>query len=638
MKFQLLVIGFLLVLCGTLRAQPCDSAAIRKLYSESNLLLSKDLNKALDLALEAWEKSKGCENTVPYYESAISLSRAYYQKDLGDSVISLLQPIIAALPNDAPVFYIASMHQRLSAGYIMISKLEDGLKEGLEALKGFESIKDTARAATVMSNIALVYQQQHNFKQAERYLRMAETKAKPLSSKVALGTIYNTMGILYAEHDQFDSAAKFFELSTAIREKLNDNTAVVWNYNNLGGLYVYMKKYDLGILYLNKALDKFKELGNYDGQTSVVNNLGELYLNLGQYAKAYDYFRYSRQLYEKTHTPEYLEILYTNFASYYKKTGDYKNATLYSDSLVALKDSLYGNRLDQSIAEMQVKFDVEKKDLEIAKHRAELEAKERQAYIKNIVIVSIVALTGLLAALGVVFYRKKRVEQQAKLEAEIASQKEIRTKAILEAEEKERRRIAQDLHDGVGQMLSAAKLNLSNLDSKFPEKNPEQETAMHNALSLLDDSAKEVRAVSHNMMPNTLIKFGLASAIREFITKLGQAPTLKVDLEIVGLDERLENQVETVLYRVIQEIVNNIIKHAQASQIAMQLIRHETEINVMIEDNGVGFDTSGIDSFDGLGLKGIKTRIELLNGSVHFDSAIGRGTTVIIDIPVNPVV
>lgn len=633
MKRFLLAFGCSFILACVLHAQTCDSAAIRKLYSESKILLSKDVNQASALALKAWQKAKACPNTIAYYESAIALSRAYYQKDLGDSAIALLVPVISALPADVPVFYKASMHQRLSAAYIMISELEEGLKEGLEALNGFEAIGDSALAATVLSNIALVYQQQNNFKQAERYLRMAEARAKPLASKVALGTIYNTMGILYAEHEQYDSAAKFFERSTKIREDLHDNTSVVWNYNNLGGLYVYMQKYDLGILYLNKALEKFKELGNYDGQTSVVNNLGELYLNLSNYPKAYEYFTYSRQLYQHTHTPEYLEILYTNFNSYYKKTGDYKAAALYADSLITLKDSLYGNRLDQRIAEMQVKFDVQKKDLEIARNQAELEANERQAYIKNIILGSILALSAALVVIGLLFYRKKRVEQQARLDAEMAAQKELRTRAILEAEEKERRRIAQDLHDGVGQLLSAAKLNLSHLDAKLPQKNTEQETAMHNALSLLDDSAKEVRAVSHNMMPNTLIKFGLASAIREFITKLGNAPSLRVDLEIVGLDERLENQLETVLYRVIQEVVNNIVKHAQASKISMQLVRHEQEVNVMIEDNGVGFDTTSIDDLDGLGLKGIKTRIELLGGTVFFDSAIGRGTTVIIDVP-----
>ena len=184
------------------------------------------------------------------------------------------------------------------------------------------------------------------------------------------------------------------------------------------------------------------------------------------------------------------------------------------------------------MAEMQTKYDVEKKDLELAKNKAEIESNEKQAFIKNIIIASIIALLLLLSIVAILFYRKKQVEQQAKLNAEIAFQKEVRTKAIIEAEEKERRRIAQDLHDGIGQLLSAAKLNLSNLDSNIPNQTVEQKSAMQNALSLVDDSVKEVRAVSHNMMPNTLIKLGLASAVREFITKLGNAPTLKAELEI----------------------------------------------------------------------------------------------------------
>lgn len=328
-----------------------------------------------------------------------------------------------------------------------------------------------------------------------------------------------------------------------------------------------------------------------------------------------------------------LKQAYGKLAEAYELKKDYPSSLKYYQLYASYKDSIYNEENAKQMAEMQTKYDVDKKDLELAKNKAELEAQEKQAFIKNIIIISVVLLLILLSGLGILFYRKKQIEQQAKLDAEIANQKEIRTKAILDAEEKERRRIAQDLHDGVGQLLSAAKLNLSNLDSKLIAQTEEQKAAMQNALNLVDDSVKEVRLVSHNMMPNTLIKLGLGSAVREFITKLGNAPNLKIDLEIVGLDTRLENQVETVLYRVIQEIINNIIKHAKASHISMQLIRHETEMNVMIEDNGIGFDTSRLENFEGIGLKGIQTRIEFLNGSVHFDSSIGRGTTVIIDIP-----
>ena len=139
--------------------------------------------------------------------------------------------------------------------------------------------------------------------------------------------------------------------------------------------------------------------------------------------------------------------------------------------------------------------------------------------------------------------------------------------------------------------------------------------------------------MSHNMMPNTLIKLGLASAIKEFITKIGNVPNLKIDLEIVGLDQRLEENTETTLYRAIQEIVTNIIKHSKANKISIQLIRHDNELSVLIEDNGIGFDTSKINEFEGIGLKNIISRVEFVNGTVNFDSTPGKGTTVVIDVP-----
>ncbi len=635
MKFFLLFIISIFFWVNSFLSQTCDTFAVKKLYKEANKALSQDVGRSYNLALLAYSKTKECKYSVYYFESVISLCKAYYQKDEGDSIIALLLPIANTLPSNTPLAYRAAIHHKLSSAYVMMMQLEPGLKNAFEALKNYEQIKDTANTANILVNIANVYQQQHNFKQADHYLRQAEAKAKLISRKTALGNVYNTMGILYAEHDQLDSAEKFFLQSTFIRETLNDKTSVAWNYNNLGGLYVMLENPQKAILYLEKALAKFKETENLDGQTSVANNLGQLYMQVGNSKKALNYYSYSRGLYAQTNNPDNLENLYTNLSNYYDETGDLKTAFKYSDSLIVLKDSLYGHRLDKSIAEMQVKFDVEKKDLQLARNKAELDAKEQQAFIKNTIIISIVVLFMLLCATGFLFYRKKQVERKAEMNAEIAKQKEIRTRSILEAEEKERRRIAQDLHDGVGQLLSAAKLNLSNLESKLHDQNQEQQMAMQNALSLLDDSVKEVRAVSHNMMPNVLIKLGLASAIREFITKLGNAPTLKVDLEIVGLDARLDNQVETVLYRVIQEIVTNIIKHAEASKISMQLIRHETELNVLIEDNGIGFDSSKVDEFEGMGLKGIKTRIELLAGSVYFDSIVGRGTTVIIDIPIS---
>lgn len=138
------------------------------------------------------------------------------------------------------------------------------------------------------------------------------------------------------------------------------------------------------------------------------------------------------------------------------------------------------------------------------------------------------------------------------------------------------------------------------------------------------------------MMPNALLKSGLVSAVREFINKISSSGSLKINLEIIGLTNRLQQTVETVLFRVLQELINNIIKHAQTTEVSIQLIRHETELTILIEDNGIGFDVEKILGKEGgIGLKNIQSRVTFLNGEVYFDSHINKGTTVTIEIPLN---
>jgi signal transduction histidine kinase len=537
----------------------------------------------------------------------------------------------------------AGIYSNIATVFTRQSKFKEALDLSFKSLKLYEQVGDSANQANILGNIGLLYYTLEQNKQANVFfikgLKLARLCHKALIEAnilIELGGIKFEQGVkndIIVNRKELDSALLYFNNAYEILKEYNAiyNLAVV--NNNIGRIYVHLNDYEKATQYYNEGL-------LYRQQMSDSYGIGLSYLNLGKVSKLQKKYDNSIDFYKKA-IAVFLEInsyidlkqAYGEMSVVYEETKDYHNAMIYHQLYAQYSDSVYNTENAKQMAEMQTKYEVEKKDLELAKNKAEIETKEKQAFVKNIIIIAIIALLALLSIVGFLFYRKKQIEQQAKLDAEIANQKDIRTKAILEAEEKERRRIAQDLHDGVGQLLSAAKLNLSNLESKIAIVTEEQKVAMDNALTLVDDSVKEVRAVSHNMMPNTLIKLGLGSAVREFITKLGNAPTLKVDLEIVGLDTRLDNQVETVLYRVIQEIVNNIIKHAQATQISMQLIRHDTELNVMIEDNGIGFDTNKLDNFEGIGLKGIQTRIEFLNGSVHFDSSIGRGTTVIIDVP-----
>jgi len=278
------------------------------------------------------------------------------------------------------------------------------------------------------------------------------------------------------------------------------------------------------------------------------------------------------------------------------------------------------------MAEMQTVYETEKKQQQI-------NLQQEQLSKKNYLIAGTITVTVLLALLGFSFYRRNRLRQRAKMQAELLKQQELSTRAVIEAEEEERQRIARDLHDGVGQMMSAAKMNLSAFESDMHFSNPEQRNSFEKIIGLVDESCKEIRNVSHNMMPNALLKNSLAIAIRDFIDKM-DSKAIQVHVFTEGLDERLDSNVETVFYRVIQECVNNVIKHADASTLDISVIRDKDGISATIEDNGKGFDTSDSSKFDGIGLKNITTRIEYLKGTVDFDSAIGRGTVVALHVPI----
>ena len=229
-------------------------------------------------------------------------------------------------------------------------------------------------------------------------------------------------------------------------------------------------------------------------------------------------------------------------------------------------------------------------------------------------------------------WSRYRLRKQKEMDEYQAKQQELRFESVIEAEENERKRIASDLHDGVGQTMSAAKINLAALYGDISFSTEEQRNAYEKVVTLVDESCKEVRTVSHNMMPNVLLKSGLANAIRTFVSQI-DGRIIKVNFYSEGLNEKMESNTEVVLYRVIQECVNNVIKHSGANHLDISLIKDEEGISATVEDNGKGFDTSKQETFEGIGLKNIISRIAYLKGTVEWESSPGKGTAVIIHIP-----
>jgi two-component system NarL family sensor kinase len=280
----------------------------------------------------------------------------------------------------------------------------------------------------------------------------------------------------------------------------------------------------------------------------------------------------------------------------------------------------------------RVQYETEKKEQQINLLNKQSTIQNLQLAKKNMTIIVIISIFVLFVVITYLFYNRYRLKQVALLQAAIIQQQDISTKRIIEAEEAERKRIAGDLHDGVGQLFSTVKMNLETLIERFLVNQPDANILAEKTMAMVDESCTEVRSIAHQMMPNALIKSGLVSAIRDFVNKI-HSDRLKISVETKGINERLESSVETVLYRVIQESVNNVIKHAKATTLDILLLCDDQEITVTIEDNGKGFDTNTQSQFKGIGLKNMTSRVEYLKGTVEIASSPGKGTLVAIYVP-----
>lgn len=322
-------------------------------------------------------------------------------------------------------------------------------------------------------------------------------------------------------------------------------------------------------------------------------------------------------------------------SNYNYELKNYKEA--YEKSKLAEKALLLLNLNDNSkdIAKLKVQYETAEKEKNL------LLAEKEKEKNKNIAF----ALAGILllgSTIAILLYkntkRKQRIaEQEREIEIQktekILKEQELNTiDAMLAGQEKERQKLAEDLHDSVGATLAAAKLQFNHLD-----QNRDKLEAMDELFSktgnLLDEAYSEIRAMAHLKNSGVIAKNGLLPALEKLAKNASSTNGLQVTIENFGLEQRFESAQEITIFRVIQELVTNIIKHANATEASISLTPHENELSIIIEDNGKGFNPREVKKQDGMGLSNIERRIEHLEGTMEVDSTPGRGTTILIDIP-----
>ncbi|WP_130733604.1 sensor histidine kinase [Flavobacterium sp. J27] len=402
---------------------------------------------------------------------------------------------------------------------------------------------------------------------------------------------------------------------------------------NLGATYASDKilKLDSALFFYDKAMKVYEQKQLKEYISYIYINRGVVFTKQKKYEKAIASFHKADTVSVQEFKNKNKAIIYDFLANAYKESGDYKNAIAYLEKQKVYQDILDENEQKKAIIEIDTKYKTAEKEKENIALRGVVSQNKMILSILLIILFFSIVI-GFLAFKNIKS-KKKIVEQKKEIEVTnlVNQLKENQLHEIdkmLLVQDKERQKIADELHDNLGSLLTTLKINFETLH--HTEKNT---TLFDKTNQLIDEAYKEVRNIAHLKNIGVIGKEGLLVAVKKMATKMSVPNKIVFTVIPSGLHNRIDNTIEVLLFRIIQELATNCIKHAQASEVNIYMNQYDNEINIMVEDNGKGFYINNIKHNEGIGLKNMERKIEQLSGTFTIDSKIGKGTTIIIDLP-----
>lgn len=554
--------------------------------------------------------------------------------------------------------------------------------QGDSALQNFNTPRANAYKAKIWHNYGVMQQlKDDNKKFADILLNKSIPYAQLSGDSVYLGKCFFDLGLTFKNMGQKDKVEEY--CNTAIKILTNAKAP----YDQLVAVYIMAAENYCLLSKLPQAkvmLDTAKSIlqlfpqsrynADYYASESMYYNIKELYpqalesvnkgvelansLNLSYNANRLLLQKYYAYFGQKNYTKakevlEYLQNqsnfqlgenklqIYSGMAETFAGLGNMANAFLWMKKYKTYSDSLYEVRIKNTINELELKYNEAENKKEISNL---LTQKEKANYViknRNLLIWlfgGASVLLSIITLLALKYYhnnKKLLVQKELNYQQQIKEQKQEQqiqlTKALLQGEEKERKRMAGDLHDGLGGMLSGVKINLSRLVNTNKENS--MNTDLYKVIDQLDTSVTELRRIARNMMPESLLQLGLEASLKDLCHEITGADT-KVDFQSFNISKEIPGEMQVTIYRIIQELVSNAIRHASATEIFIQCSQNENTFFITVEDNGKGFDTDTIGTHKGIGLANVKRRVEYLKGKLDIASVNGEGTDINIEFNV----
>jgi two-component system NarL family sensor kinase len=581
------------------------------------------------------------------YLTQLGLFSELIKRDYPAAVSEYLQALALDEAEDRYGKTVTDLSQILNL-YFYMGDYPDAMKIATRGLALAETRHDTAQIAKYCNTIGFIYCRQGNTAASGKYFDLYLDMSRAAKDSLLMADAYNSIGeTRLAERRFWEALSPFFQ-AYRLYDRLRRSERLAYTSYKISEAYKQMHDYDQALVYSARTL-KYVEIAGYNkyDKACYLINAGDIYKDISRLQEAVTMTSQGLAIAQTIrHREDILDAWHTLsgiYALQHRWDSAYVYYTLYS----TLKDSISNENSRREIEEIHERYAADKKDREILLQKEQL---ARQTLWKNIFIFS--ALFGIVIVL--LLYNRRRLKQRAAYEARLSQQQNDYFYAVIQAQDDERKRIAQDLHDTLGSILSAAKLNLSALGDQPPftivqhqppfmiaQRQPSFTIAQHEryrmSLTLMDEAVTELRNIAQNLMPASLSRIGLPAAVRGLVDNISPSSGLKINYSTYGLEERLPEAMEISIYRILLELIHNAIRHSGADLLTIQLIRYPRHINIVVEDNGTGFDQEVIAAGHGkgMGMSNIRSRVGYLKGTLEIDSRPGAGTTTVIEVPVD---
>ncbi|MBX2914670.1 MAG: sensor histidine kinase [Cyclobacteriaceae bacterium] len=518
----------------------------------------------------------------------------------------------------------------VASSYLYLEKPDSAVKYYLEAEKVIRDLRDPYLLLLLNQNLGSCYTDLKQYDKALTYLTTAVAYARDNNNPLLLSQALLNQGVVYNYLLQFDKAIEVLDESRRIAETNGDDFTLAHALLNMGHSYIVTGQFKKPKMNFSRALTLSKKLGIKELEAIALRGLGIYWFYQEQNDSAYYYARQALDLSTELKLLHEIGKTYQVLSDIAQQAHDYRGMNNYLNKEDSIEHLIQLQAVAKTVAELNTKYESEKKETQIHLQQATIKQKSIYNYLLIVVVVSLIVVSIFIYRM---YQQRQKLQHQRIVELETEKQLAA-TEAVLKGEEQERTRLAKDLHDGLGGMLSGIKHSMQTMKGNLI-MTPDNAQAFERSIDMLDSSIKEMRRVAHNMMPEVLVRFGLNKALQDFCDEIDQINVVQLNYQSIGMEAKpdLDQSMSIAIYRIVQELVNNSIKHAKANQVIVQLTLDKNSLSLTVEDDGKGFDTRVLEQAGGIGWENIKSRVAFLKGRIHLQSG-GSGTSVLIEFPV----